>query len=356
MRKMLCFALLLPLVAMAAGRADLTKVQTVLNTGEGSSSDAVRAYRLPERTTVAKDLVGRIDTVGGTTYDWQLNGPTGQSLYFDPTYGAHVTWMFSAEQGSGTDRNMRYNFYDISLAPPAWALSIGADWMAWGMNAFSSRSGFGMLDVNPVSGCAYISAHHSTPLAPTMAKDGSPGSGTFEECAGTPVLDNYLWPEVKLTPSERVHSCFSQDPARTDVFTSYIEPWCTWQAAGTTPGPQPGFPNYAEAAAHSSNTVSITWEISTETPEPAYYMTSTDDGATWEAPVQLDYPPAFTPGSETIPSFHISSLYAFYDSQDNLHIAGGSVSATAGPTNPTFTIVALALRLSSHLMTYFERG
>jgi choline dehydrogenase-like flavoprotein len=41
---------------------------------------------------------------------------------------------------------------------------------------------------------------------------------------------------------------------------------------------------------------------------------------------------------------------------DNLHIAGGSVFATAGPTNPTFTIVALALRLSSHLMTYFERG
>jgi choline dehydrogenase-like flavoprotein len=35
---------------------------------------------------------------------------------------------------------------------------------------------------------------------------------------------------------------------------------------------------------------------------------------------------------------------------DNLYVAGGSVFPTAGPTNPTYTIVALAIRLSDHLL------
>jgi choline dehydrogenase-like flavoprotein len=34
---------------------------------------------------------------------------------------------------------------------------------------------------------------------------------------------------------------------------------------------------------------------------------------------------------------------------DNLHVVGGSVFPTGGWAFPTFTIVALALRLSAHL-------
>ena len=33
----------------------------------------------------------------------------------------------------------------------------------------------------------------------------------------------------------------------------------------------------------------------------------------------------------------------------NLYVAGSSVFTTAGAVNPTFTIVALALRLANHL-------
>ena len=32
------------------------------------------------------DIVGRIDTVGGTTYDWQANGPSDQYIYVAPRY------------------------------------------------------------------------------------------------------------------------------------------------------------------------------------------------------------------------------------------------------------------------------
>jgi choline dehydrogenase-like flavoprotein len=39
---------------------------------------------------------------------------------------------------------------------------------------------------------------------------------------------------------------------------------------------------------------------------------------------------------------------------ENLYVAGGSVFPTASPTNPTFTIVALTIRLGDHLLKHFE--
>ena len=41
---------------------------------------------------------------------------------------------------------------------------------------------------------------------------------------------------------------------------------------------------------------------------------------------------------------------------DNLYVAGSSVFPTSGWANPTFTIVALAIRLSDHLATRFEKA
>ena len=40
----------------------------------------------------------------------------------------------------------------------------------------------------------------------------------------------------------------------------------------------------------------------------------------------------------------------------NLFLAGSSVFPTGGFANPTFTIVALALRLGEHIKSKIERG
>jgi choline dehydrogenase-like flavoprotein len=40
---------------------------------------------------------------------------------------------------------------------------------------------------------------------------------------------------------------------------------------------------------------------------------------------------------------------------DNLHVCGAAVFPTSGPTNPTLTVVALALRLADHLATLVRR-
>jgi hypothetical protein len=55
--------------------------------------------------------------------------------------------------------------------------------------------------------------------------------------------------------------------------------------------------------------------------KPGYYRISTDGGDNWGNSTLLEQPPAFTPGSETLSSFHITSLYPMYDLNNQLHVA-----------------------------------
>jgi hypothetical protein len=48
--------------------------------------------------------------------------------------------------------------------------------------------------------------------------------------------------------------------------------------------------------------------------------------------VEIGFPPAFHPGSETVPSYSVSSLFPFYDRDNNLHIVG-NVSPYVNDTN-----------------------
>jgi hypothetical protein len=103
--------------------------------------------------------------------------------------------------------------------------------------------------------------------------------------------------------------------------------WPSWDSAVyvSPPGPLPPTHNIATSKVPGSNRVCITW-VATPTvghaQMPGFFRESTDGGDTWQAPVELGYPPAFHPGSETVPSFHTSSLFPFYDQDDNLHIVG----------------------------------
>ena len=83
-RKTKCLALLVPILALAAGPARFT--------------------------------IGTVDTVGGTTVDWQLNGPSLRMLVNSAGHGIYVVWMYSADTTVYCpDRNMRLNYYDHAL-------------------------------------------------------------------------------------------------------------------------------------------------------------------------------------------------------------------------------------------------
>lgn len=172
MRKMLCLVLLVPLLAAAAGKTDLLIPQTVV-LPDNNPSPGATVTTLPMELPPAghgTDFVGIIETVGGTTFDWQSNGPSGGSIAVDPTTGIHVTWIFSADLGgTAPDRNMRYNFFDF--ASRTWSFIDPANFMNDGVNGYSLRTGYGAVDYNPSSGVGLLSAHTTTPLQPNAAKD-----------------------------------------------------------------------------------------------------------------------------------------------------------------------------------------
>jgi hypothetical protein len=87
---------------------------------------AMANARKPGAKTVGSDrqpfaypsnvTIGAVDTVGGTTYDSQFNGPEWRTLVNSAGRGMYVVWMYSATNSSTfPDRNMRCNYYDGSL-------------------------------------------------------------------------------------------------------------------------------------------------------------------------------------------------------------------------------------------------
>jgi hypothetical protein len=160
-------------------------------------------------------------------------------------------------------------------------------------------------------------------ICPAVARDAGPGAGIFTECAGTPSANGYLWPSISLTHSEQVHAGLCDNASRFLVFESDVNPWCNWSTpvafAGGAPDPQ--FPSYISTSSKTSLKSVISWEYTNASgPDEGYYRQTTDDGVTWDPPVQIPPPPAYTPGSDSVPSFHIAGIYPFLDDNDNLHI------------------------------------
>jgi hypothetical protein len=239
--------------------------------------------------------------------------------------------MYSADTSDTLfpNRNMRYNFYDYGTHAWNW---LDPDFTVSGIGVFSvpPRTGYGSMDVD-TNGAAVISAHHPTTgsnLAPILAHDVDVGQGIFDYAPGEPTLDGYLWPCVGVGMNGYYHL------AMIDAVTHESLCWSRlteqgWDSAMSIPPPcpEPRFPthNIATSKVSGSNKVCITWVATPTTgfaPMPGFYRESQDGGNNWNAPVDLGFPPAFHPGSETLPSYHVSSLFPLYDRNDNLHIVG----------------------------------
>ncbi len=273
-------------------------------------------------------VVGVVDTVGGTTYDWCANGPIYRMLCNSPDYGIHVVWMYSAsDQTTHPDRNMRYNFYDYSMGMWNW---IDPDYMQSGVNVFTERCGYGNLDVNPVTDVATVPAHLHTPLATDVARDLAPGAGIFEYCPGSPALEGYLWPPLAVSQNQTIHLHMIDDASRNAIFYSRGVTWCDWSTPVglAAPQPNPTFPNHNIAASKVSDKVCVTWEFSGGSPDPGFYRISTDGGTTWGNSTDLPWPAAH--GGDTATSYHITSFFPYYDRQDKLHILAGVMPFVAG--------------------------
>ena len=274
-------------------------------------------------------VVGTIDTIGGTTYDFS-NPCSGiqRMMYFDPDHGIHVAWIYSAStQTTFPDRNARYNFFDNNTGEWNW---IDPDYMQSGINVFTERVGYGSIDLDPIRSVPVISCHYGSPITPMVARSIALGSETFEFCLGEPTLEGYLWPLCAVSAFGTVHLAMIDDASRDGLFHSRCPDWSTWSEPFDIPGSQPApcFPNQHITASKQSGRVVIIWEHSGGSPGPGFYRLSTDDGVTWQPPVDIGWPPAF--GGDTLTSFHIASFGSMFDRDDSLHIVAAVMPYIGG--------------------------
>jgi hypothetical protein len=250
--------------------------------------------------------VGRVDTIGGTTYDWQLDGSALRRLVNSPQYGLYAVWLFSSGGSPFPDRNMRYNFYDFPTR--AWTF-IDPNYMQSGQSIFAERAGFGNLDVNPSSGECFASAHYANPLRPVVSN-----LTTGEFCVGP---EGYVWPVLGVGANGYVQVAMMDDASRDRLCHSRISTWCHWDSVVDLGLPQ--YPSYNLAASKVSDRVAVFWvDLGSEPVRRAYYRVSTDAGETWGDVVEMEPPPAYA--GDTLPSFSLWGLFPFYDWSDRLHI------------------------------------
>jgi hypothetical protein len=322
MRNVLCLALLVPILALAAGTTQPVTALAPENGTMNVTSSPVPALAPADQgpDIPPRALVGTLDTIGGTTYDWWTNGPRLGALVNSPAYGVHALWMYSTAT-TGTDfpdRNMRYNFYDVASRAWNW---VDVDYMQSGVNVFDKRAGYGSIDVDPATGNAIVGAHVTGTggVTPRVARDAAPGAGIFEYADGEPLLGVCQWPPISVGQNGQINMF----PITAAYQMSYSRitagNWPTFESPVNV-NPTPGFPTHNIVASKLSNKVSLVWEISTNTPEDAYQMHSTDGGITWDTPSNLVPPVAFGNGSDTLTSYYINSLFPWYDSQDRFHV------------------------------------
>ncbi len=269
--------------------------------------------------------IGRVDTIGGTIYDWQMCGPSHRMIVNAPGHGVHAAWLFSASMSGTTfpDRNMGYNYYDYATGEWSW---IDPDHMASGVNVYTERCGYGNLDVDPETGVGLISAHYGSPLRFGVARDLVPGGGVFEYCDGP---EGFMWPAIAVGSNGWIHAA-AFDATRNRLFYTRCTTWCHWEPPSHIPPPEPdpGFPGQHITASKVSLRVVVTWTNSTGNPDPGYYCESTDGGTTWLPPQELPWPPAF--GGDTLPSYYISGLFPHYDRRDRFHIVAAITPFVGG--------------------------
>jgi hypothetical protein len=346
MRHVMSLAVLMPVLALAVGAANAGPVVApgvsleVVNViaGDGGAGPSTPRTNLgPSRE--ARFTIGSVDTIGGTTYDFATNGPAYRMLVMTPGKGVHALFMYSLDADTNfPNRNLRYNYYDFGTGAWSW---ISSDFRQSALDVFPMRTGYGSLDVDTL-GIEVISAHHTTTgsnIAPIVARDADVGVGLFDYAPGEPVLDQNVWPYVSTGMNGTYHLALFDNSNQDDLYYARMRTWPNWESRVDIPSPQPEplFPthNITTSKVAGSNKVCITWvgvPAAGYQQDPGIYRESQDGGDNWGQPVVLDFPETFNPGSETLPSFSASSLFPFYDRDNNLHIVG-NVSPYVRDTN-----------------------
>jgi len=323
MRSVLCLALLVPILALAAGT---TQPLTALPPENGTTNVAPAPAPAPANqgpNIPPKALVGTLDTIGGTTYDWWSNGPIYRMIAnAGPGNGVHAVWMYCTDV-TGQEflsRRMYYNFYDFSARAWNW---IDPDYMVSGVNVFPKKAGYGNVDADPVTGNAVVGGHVlvGADIRPWLARDEFPGAGIFG-FADSMGLGVTQWPPVSVGQDGQIN--IFPITAAYELSYSHIaaDSWPTFSTPVTGFVPSPNFPTHSIVASKVSSKVALTWVVTRDSWEgvwTGFVDFSTDGGANWDPfPTELEPPAVY--GGDTLTSYYLNSVFPWYDRQDKFHV------------------------------------
>lgn len=251
-----------------------------------------------------QSYIGRVDTIGGTTYDWWTSANVHRWLVNSPGHGIHAAWMYSASTTGSDfpDRQMRYNFYDYATRTWNW---LDPDCMQSGVNIFAERTGYGVIDADS-AGRVSVAANNASGLV--IARDVGPGYGIFEYSDSLP---DYYWPDMVIGDDGTYHVAMSS--LNNALSYGRIRPGHDWDSVRVLDTTT--FPAYAIAAGKSAPSVCVAWVDTGH----ASYVLSENRGDTWSSETVLDPPTAF--GGDTVTRFSPEGLFPFFDSLGRLHLA-----------------------------------
>ncbi len=249
----------------------------------------------------AQGYIGRVDTIGGTTYDWWSNSGAVRLLVNSPQFGIHAAWMYSTATSGTTfdDRKVRYNFYDYSTRQWNW---IDPDHMWDGQNVFAERTGYGVIDADSAGRVSVVA---STASGLVLARDEIPGEGLFDYSDGPA---GYHWPAMAIGDDGTYHIAMSSG---SELSYTRVDTSGNWDSVRTLASIT--FPAYAIAAGKTAP-ICAAWVDTGH----VFYVLSENRGDTWSSKTELDPPPAF--GGDTVTRFSPYGLFAFFDSQGRFHL------------------------------------
>jgi hypothetical protein len=254
---------------------------------------------------------GQDSIIGSTSFELQ-GGSFGQRIMVDDLGQAHIDWIWGDYPGQTTRYcawNLRYadgSFYGTCQASPSW-------------------SGFARIDVtrdvNPDSQRSVVSYHYNAGVGYyswiVIGPSGDPKG---------PQVVGHICPVVCVARNNNIimatrdvnmnHLYLTTDEGETWIYIAGYDS-CTTLSQSLR-------------GSHNSDKVVYVWTQSMDLEGPSqwcndvYYGLSTDNGVTWDAPINItNYIPPDSMNINDSVIWAFNNTIAVFDTSDNLHIAWG---------------------------------
>ncbi len=261
------------------------------------------------------------EQVGTTTYDQQAVSNMGLRIAVDDSNQVHVVWTYCEGEYPGNPRYVKWN---MRFPDGTW---YGAAVIA------PSVSGYVQLDImrgDPGLEKRPVIAYHGGLYAGSVIDIG-PGN------TSSPNVSNHLWPYVACAQNNNIILATGNSSTGADSHHLYLttDEGATWQhfadfdsctclsqfvRASHNPGSQKIVHVWTQSIA-----MDYLGFLLSQMACDVWYMLSTDNGVTWEAPVNVTN---FTPPSQMVNGdstpWAFADVNAVFDNDDKLHIAWGA--------------------------------